>query len=131
MDYAAPILIVDDHQTMRDVTKAIISKLGFERIDQASDGDTALRMLRATPVYQLVISDLQMAPMTGLQLLRAIRQDFALKHIRFLLMTASAELGPVLAGKQAGADAYLLKPFTPQKIRNKIEEMFSRPREVH
>jgi two-component system, chemotaxis family, chemotaxis protein CheY len=123
VDYAAPILIVDDEQIMVRLTKQVLSKVGFDRIDHASDGETALSLLRQHK-HKLVIADLRMQPMGGLQILRAIRQDDDLKHTRFLLMTASLAPEPVVAAKYAGADAYLLKPFTPQQLRAKVIEVF-------
>jgi two-component system chemotaxis response regulator CheY len=123
VDYSAPILIVDDEQVMVGLTKRVLSKAGFERIDHACDGETALNLLRQQK-YALVIADLRMQPISGLQILRTIRQDDELRDIRFVLMTASLEPEPVVAAKYAGADAYLLKPFTPQQLRAKVIEIF-------
>jgi two-component system, chemotaxis family, chemotaxis protein CheY len=123
VDYSAPILIVDDEQVMVRLTKQVLASLGFEHVDHASDGKTALSLLREQK-HKLVIADLRMEPMGGLQILRTIRQDDDLKHTRFLLMTASLAPEPVLAAKFAGADAYLLKPFTPQQLRAKVMQVF-------
>jgi two-component system, chemotaxis family, chemotaxis protein CheY len=105
------------------LTKQVLSKVGFEHIDHAFDGKTALSSLRDQK-HKLVIADLRMQPMGGLQMLRSIRQDDNLKHTRFLLMTASLAPEPVVAAKYAGADAYLLKPFTPQQLRAKVMQVF-------
>ena len=129
INYSAPVLVVDDQAVMVEVTRAILSKLGFERVEQASDADTALSMLRGKGSYQLVISDLRMEPVNGLQLLRSIRQDYELRDIRFILMTVSGDATSVVAAKQAGADAYHLKPFTPQHVKGKIQEVLSRERQ--
>ena len=123
LDYSAPVLIVDDEQVIVSVTKQILSKIGFEQIDHAFDAATALSMLFHKK-YQLVISDLRMQPITGLQLLRAVRQDDQLRGTPFLLMTASHAPEPVMTAKLAGANAYLLKPFTPQQLRTKLDEIF-------
>jgi two-component system, chemotaxis family, chemotaxis protein CheY len=125
IDYSAPILIVDDEQVMVALTKKVLSKVGFEQIDHAVDGETALMLLRQKN-YRLVIADLRMQPVGGLQILRTIRQDHELKDTRFLLMTASLAPEPVAAAKHGGADAYLLKPFTPRQLRAKLNEVFSR-----
>ena len=123
VDYSAPVLIVDDEQVMVRLAKQVLGKVGFEHIDHASDGEMALSLLRKHK-HKLVIADLRMQPMGGLQILRTIRQEDELKHTRFLLMTASLAPEPVVAAKYAGADSYLLKPFTPQQLRAKVIEVF-------
>jgi CheY-like chemotaxis protein len=125
VDHTAPILVVDDQSLMVDVTRRILSRLGFEEIDHESDGENALVRLRSRQ-YQLVICDMHMQPITGLQLLRSVRQDVTLKGTRFLLMTGSVEPATVKAARLAGADAYLLKPFTPEQLKGKVEGIFSR-----
>jgi two-component system, chemotaxis family, chemotaxis protein CheY len=125
VDHTAPILVVDDQSIMVDLTRRILSRLGFEQIDYESDGNKALARLRSRD-YQLVICDMHMQPVTGLQLLRSVRQDKALNGTRFLLMTGSVEPSTVSAARQAGADAYLLKPFTPEQLKGKVVEIFSR-----
>jgi two-component system, chemotaxis family, chemotaxis protein CheY len=123
VDFSAPVLVVDDEMVMVRLTKQVLSKVGFDQIDHACDGEQALGMLRQKK-YQLVIADLRMRPVGGLQILRAVRQDDGLKGIRFLLMTASLAPEPVGAAKYSGADAYLLKPFTPRQLRAKLNEIF-------
>jgi two-component system, chemotaxis family, chemotaxis protein CheY len=108
---------------MVSLTKQVLSNIGFEQIDHASDGEAALTMLRQKK-YQLVIADLRMQPIGGLQLLRTVRQDYELQETRFLLMTASLFPEPVMTAKLAGVDAYLLKPFTPRQLRAKVDEIF-------
>ncbi len=125
VDHTAPVLVVDDQLIMVDLTKRILSRLGFEQIDHEPDGEKALARLRFRS-YQLVICDMHMSPVNGLQLLRSVRQDHDLKSTRFLLMTGSVEPSTVIAAKQAGADAYLLKPFTPEQLKGKVEQIFSR-----
>jgi len=127
VDHTAPVLVVDDQAIMVDLTRRILSRLGFEQIDQELDAEKALFKLRSRE-YQLVICDMHMQPITGLQLLRSVRQDKSLEGTRFLLMTGSVEPSTVMAAKQAGADAYLLKPFTPEQLKGKVEEIFSRYR---
>jgi two-component system, chemotaxis family, chemotaxis protein CheY len=124
VDLSTPILIVDDEQVMVSLAARVLGKIGFEQIDHALDGEQALSMLRRKK-YQMVIADLRMQPIGGLQLLRAIRQEDGFSHIRFVLMTASLAPEPIAAAKQAGADAYLLKPFTPRQLRAKLNEIFA------
>jgi two-component system, chemotaxis family, chemotaxis protein CheY len=127
IDYSAPILVVDDQQVMVDLTMRVLTRIGFDAVDHARDGQTALDMLRRRK-YQLVISDLFMEPISGLEILRTIRADHGLEHTPFLLMTGDVGPGAVIAAKHARADAYLLKPFTPEQLRTKLDEIFSRPR---
>jgi two-component system, chemotaxis family, chemotaxis protein CheY len=122
LDITLPVLLVDDQQIMVDLTRRILARLGFEHVDHTGDGHQALAMLRQGN-YKLVISDLHMEIMGGIQLLRAVRADDQLKTIRFLLMTGSAGVPNVMIAKQAGADAYLLKPFTPEQLRAKLIEI--------
>ncbi len=125
IDYSIPVLIVDDQEVMVDLVKQLVSKIGFAEIDHAYDAETALRMLHERK-YQLVISDLHMKPMGGLQLLRAIRNDDRLKDTPFVMMTNDSSVPAALASKQGGADAYLLKPFTPQQLRANLSKVLSR-----
>jgi two-component system chemotaxis response regulator CheY len=120
LDIAVPILIVDDHKMMVDLIREIAKSLGFEEVDYALDGTDALALLREK-VYGLVISDLQMEPMGGLQLLRAVRADEKLRRIPFIMTSASMEAPHVVAAKHAGVDAYLLKPFTPTQLKAKLD----------
>ncbi len=124
VDHTAPVLVIDDQPVMIDLTRRILSRLGFEQIDHEPDGENGLAKLRSRE-YQLVICDMHMQPITGLQLLRSVRQDDALNGTRFLMMTGSFEPSTVAAARQAGADAYLLKPFTPEQLKAKVEEIFS------
>jgi CheY-like chemotaxis protein len=125
IDYTAPVLVVDDQLMMAELTQRILSRLGFEKINYEPNGEKALARMRSQR-YQLVICDMHMQPVSGLQLLRSIRHDDALKDTRFIVMTGSVEPSTVMAAKQAGADAYLLKPFNPAQMRAKLEEVFSR-----
>lgn len=118
-----PVLIVDDQETIVDFTRRILARLGFENVDHTDDGAKALALLREGK-HKLVISDLHMGAMSGLQLLKAIRADEQLMNTRFLLMTGSVGVPNVVAAKHAGADAYLLKPFTPQQLKAKLTEIF-------
>ena len=98
-DYTTPILVVDDQLIMVQLRKQILNRLGFEQIDHEPDGEKALARLRAGP-YQVVICDIHMRPVNGLELLRSIRQDEALRETRFLLMTGGVEPTTVVQAKQ-------------------------------
>jgi two-component system chemotaxis response regulator CheY len=124
LDLTLPVLVVDDQQIMVDLTRRILARLGFEHVDHTADGHQALAMLRDGK-YKLVMSDLHMQAMGGIQLLRAVRADDQLQTIRFLLMTGSAGVPNVTAAKHAGADAYLLKPFTPEQLKAKLIQIFN------
>ena len=125
IDYSVPVLVVDDEQVMIALVKQLVSNVGFEKVDHAYDGKTALSMLHDRR-YQLVITDLPMKPMDGLQLVRAIRKDDAFKTTSVVLMTMDSSVAAALATKRGGADAYLLKPFTPHQLRAKVKEVLSR-----
>jgi two-component system chemotaxis response regulator CheY len=116
------VLVVDDQQIMVDLTRRLLTRLGFENVDHTLDGQQALAMLR-NGKYKLVISDLHMGAMGGIQLLRAIRADDQLKKLPFLLMTGNVGVPNVVLAKHAGTDAYLLKPFTSDQLRAKLVEI--------
>ena len=125
IDYSAPILVVDDQEAMVQLVKQLVSLMGFRQVDDAPSGELALRLLRAQR-YQLIISDLHMKPMDGLGLLQAVRADENLKATPFLMVTVDHTLPPVLMAKQSGANGYLLKPFTPQQLRDKVSGILSK-----
>ena len=116
--------MVDDQKTMVELTRRVLSRLGFENIDDASDGYQALALLREKK-HKLVISDLRMAAMGGIQLLKTVRADDQLKNTPFILMTGSLDVPNVLAARYAGTDAYLLKPFTQEQLKAKLLEVLS------
>lgn len=118
----SPILIVDDESMMIDVMKALFRRLGFVDIDAAADGSSALEMMRGKR-YGLVLSDLNMQPVNGLELLRKVRTDPDLKPTPFILTTTSLHAASVLAAKRAGVDTCLLKPFTVSQLQKKIEAL--------
>ena len=121
---AEPLLVVDDQKMMLELTRRVLSRLGFENIDEASDGYQALTLLREKK-HKLVISDLHMAAMGGIQLLKAVRADDEIKNTPFILMTGSVGVPNVIVAKYAGIDAYLLKPFTQEQLKAKLLEVLS------
>ena len=120
LDLAIPILVVDDYQTMVRIIRNLLKQLGFDDVDEASDGSDALAKLRERR-YGLVISDWNMEPMTGYELLRHVRADDSLKKTPFIMVTAESKTENVIAAKKAGVDNYIVKPFNAQTLRNKIE----------
>jgi two-component system chemotaxis response regulator CheY len=118
-DQSKPVLVIDDHALTRDLLASILRKFGFD-VDLAADGTEALLKLEERR-YALVISDLNMEPIDGLQIVHSVRKQEEYRETPFLLMTASMATDKVLAAKRAGVDAYILKPFTPQALIAKIQ----------
>ncbi len=114
-----PILVVDDFKMMRRVVKNILNQLGFSNLDEASDGAEALQKLQ-TRSYDLVISDWNMEPMTGIELLQQVRSIEATKNVDFIMLTAEAKPENIVKAKQAGVNSYIVKPFTAKKLKEKL-----------
>ncbi|OIQ93720.1 chemotaxis protein CheY [mine drainage metagenome] len=114
------ILIVDDYKTMLRIIRNLLRQLGFVNIDEATDGAMALSMMRSGANYGLVISDWNMEPMTGLQLLREVRSDAKLKPIPFIMVTAESKSENVIAAKEAGVSNYIVKPFNAETLKAKM-----------
>ncbi len=117
-----PILIVDDYKTMLRIIRNLLKQLGFENVDEAMDGSAALHKLREKP-YHLVISDWNMEPMTGLQLLREVRSDNQLKGMPFIMVTAESKTENVIAAKEAGVNNYIVKPFNAATLKVKMSSV--------
>lgn len=120
LDLSMPILVVDDYQTMIRIIRNLLKQLGFREIDDASDGTAALIRLKQRR-YGLVISDWNMQPMTGYELLQHVRADEILRATPFLMVTAESKLENVVAAKKAGVNNYIVKPFTITTLGAKIE----------
>ena len=114
------ILIVDDYKTMLRIIRNLLRQLGFVNIDEATDGAMALSMMRSGANYGLVISDWNMEPMTGLQLLREVRADAKLKPVPFIMVTAESKSENVIAAKEAGVSNYIVKPFNAETLKAKM-----------
>lgn len=113
------VLIVDDYKTMLRIIRNLLKQLGFNNVDEATDGSMALQMLRVGN-YGLIISDWNMEPMTGLQLLREVRADAKLKAIPFIMVTAESKSENVIAAKEAGVSNYIVKPFNAETLKTKM-----------
>ncbi|SMO48210.1 two-component system, chemotaxis family, response regulator CheY [Balnearium lithotrophicum] len=119
------ILVVDDMAAMRKILRTLLTQLGFKNIDEAEDGKQALEKLRQNPdKYGLVITDWNMPNMTGIELVQAIRSDKRLKHLPILMVTAEAKKENVLTAIKAGVNNYIVKPFTAETLKEKIEAIF-------
>ena len=122
LDLSTNILIVDDYKTMLRIIRNLLKQIGFENVEEATDGGDALARLKARD-FGLVISDWNMAPMTGFELLTAVRADARLKTIPFIMITAESKTENVIAAKQAGVSNYIVKPFNAETLREKIEKV--------
>jgi two-component system chemotaxis response regulator CheY len=122
MDKTMNILIVDDYKTMLRIIRNLLRQLDFNNVDEATDGAQALAMLRSGN-YGLVISDWNMQPMTGLQLLQEVRADGKLRNLPFIMITAESKTENVIAAKQAGVSNYIVKPFNAETLKEKIEKV--------
>ncbi len=125
MDKNMKILIVDDFATMRGIIKNLLRDLGFTNVTEADDGHTALPALRAGS-FDFLITDWNMPIMTGLDLLKAVRGDAKLAKLPVLLVTAEAKRDQIVEAAQAGVNGYVVKPFTANTLKEKIDKIFER-----
>ena len=113
------VVIVDDYTTMLRILRNLLRQLEINNVEEASDGDSAYLLMHKNPP-DLVISDWNMVPVSGLDLLRKVRADAKLKHIPFIMVTAESKTENVIAAKQAGVSNYIVKPFNADTLRAKI-----------
>ena len=123
LDPNMSVLVVDDYSTMIRIIRNLLRQLGFVDVDDASDGASALAKMN-TKRYGLVISDWNMEPMTGYDLLRQVRANPELETTPFIMVTAESKTENVIAAKKAGVDNYIVKPFNAQTLKAKIEAVF-------
>ena len=121
-----PVLVVDDYSTMVRIIRNLLKQLGFVEIDDATDGRAALAKMRERK-YGLVISDWNMEPMTGYDLLQQVRGDEALAETPFIMITAESKTENIIAAKRAGVSNYIVKPFNAQTLKDKIDAVFAAP----
>jgi len=119
VDKNMPILIVDDYKTMLRIIRNLLKQLGFENVEEATDGTMALEKMREKP-FGLIISDWNMEPMTGFELLKQVRADEKLKPIPFIMITAESKTENVVAAKEAGVSNYIVKPFNAETLKTKL-----------
>lgn len=120
VDMNMNVLIVDDYTTMLRIIKNLLKQLGFNNVDEATDGSMALEKVKVKP-YGLVISDWNMEPMTGYEFLKQVRSsEGAYKTVPFIMVTAESKTDNVIAAKQAGVNNYIVKPFNAETLKTKI-----------
>jgi len=122
-DLSMPILVVDDYNTMIRIIRNLLKQIGFENVDDASDGSAALAKMQGKK-YGLVISDWNMEPMTGYDLLREVRASPELSQTPFIMITAESKTENVIAAKKAGVSNYIVKPFNAATLKTKMEAVF-------
>lgn len=124
----AKILIIDDMSTMRKIVSNMLNKIGYTNLDEAEDGDPAWKMINEAhdqgKPYDLIVSDWNMPIMTGLDLLKNIRSSEKFKKLAFLMVTAEAEQANVVIAVKAGVSNFVVKPFSVQILKEKIEKIF-------
>ena len=123
IDKKMPILIIDDYNTMRRIVKNLLKQLGFDNTDEAADGTEAFRKMKEK-TYGLVVSDWNMEPMSGLELLKLVRADAQLKATPFIMVTAESKPENVMIAKQAGVSNYIVKPFNAETLKVKMSSVF-------
>jgi two-component system chemotaxis response regulator CheY len=123
VNHSMPVLVVDDYKTMIRIIRNLLKQLGFANVDDAADGSAALNMMRQKN-YGLVISDWNMEPMTGFELLREVRADDQLSRTPFIMVTAESKTENVIAAKKAGVNNYIVKPFNAATLKAKIDAVF-------
>jgi two-component system chemotaxis response regulator CheY len=122
------ILVVDDFPTMRKIVRQVLRQLGYNDVQEAEDGEAALRILRQKPDIQFVISDWNMPNVTGIELLKSVRADPALKSLPFLMVTAEADKENIVEAVKSGVSSYIVKPFNAATLKEKIEKIFANRR---
>ena len=122
MEKSLNVLIVDDYKTMLRIIRNLLKQIDINNVEEATDGAEALAKLRAGS-FGLVISDWNMLPMSGLQLLQEVRADARLKGLPFIMITAESKAENVIAAKQAGVSNYIVKPFNAETLRDKISKV--------
>ena len=123
MDLSMKVLVVDDFATMRRIVKNVLKQIGFTQILEADDGTTALGVLKDNKI-DLIISDWNMPQMSGLDLLKTVRKEDATREIPFVMVTAEAQKDNVLQAVQAGVSNYIVKPFTADAVKEKLNQVF-------
>jgi len=122
------ILVVDDMATMRKIIKNMLTQIGFTSITEANDGSTAWPMIQQAQEigdpFEFIVSDWNMPQMDGLTLLKNIRSSSTFKDLPFLMITAEAEQGNVVIAVQAGVSNFIVKPFSAQVLKEKIDKIF-------
>ena len=122
-DPSMKFLVVDDFSTMRRILRNLLKELGYTNAEEAEDGAVALNRLRQEK-FDFVVSDWNMPNMTGIELLKNIRADESLKTLPVLMITAEARKENIIEAAQAGANGYIVKPFTAATLDEKLNKIF-------
>ncbi|PKH26388.1 chemotaxis protein CheY [Enterobacterales bacterium CwR94] len=118
-------LVVDDFTTMRRIVRGLLQEQGFNNIDEAEDGQVAWQKLQDKP-FDFVITDWNMPNLDGLELLTTIRQDEGMRSLPVLMVTAEAKKENIIAAARAGANGYVVKPFTGAVLHEKLNKIFEK-----
>lgn len=119
VDKSIAVLVVDDYRSMTRIMRNMLAQLGFMQVDEAASGEAALAMIRDRN-YGLILSDWNMEPMSGLELLRQVRSEARTADTPFVMVTAEAKAENVIAARQSGVSNYVIKPFTLAVLRQKL-----------
>ena len=119
VDKSMNVLVVDDYKSMIRIVRGLLNQLGFFNVDEALDGPAALALIRGK-TYGLVLSDWNMQPMSGLELLKEVRAEERTRSLPFVMVTAEAKAENVVAARQAGVNNYVIKPFTLAVLKQKL-----------
>jgi len=122
LDTSTSVLIVDDYRTMLRIIRNLLRQIGIYAVEEAGDGAEALAKLRERQ-FGLIISDWNMEPMSGLQLLHHVRADETMRTTPFIMVTAESKAENIVTAKQAGVSSYIVKPFTAETLKGKIEKV--------
>lgn len=116
-------LVVDDFATMRKIVKNVLKQINITNVTEAENGKQALEILKKEPQeFELIVSDWIMPEMTGIEFLKACKEDDEVKKIPFVMVTAEAQKDSVIEAIKGGVDNYIVKPFTPDKLQEAIEK---------
>ncbi len=124
IDYSMKVLVVDDFATMRRIIKNILRQIGFTNIVEADDGTTAWELLNKDDSIEFIVSDWNMPQMTGIEFLRKVRASEEFADLPFLMVTAEAQQENIIEAVQAKVSNYIVKPFTPDTLGQKINKIF-------
>ena len=123
-DFSMPILVVDDYNTMVRIIRNLLKQIGYENVDDAANGEIALQKIKEKQ-YGLIISDWNMEPMTGFQLLQKVREERWSAETPFIMVTAESKTDNVVAARRAGVNHYIVKPFNAATLKAKIDTVFT------
>ncbi len=123
-DTSIKILLVDDFSTMRRIIKNLLRKLGYQEIHEAENGEVALEMLKSDN-FNFIIADWNMPKMSGLDLLKTLREDEKYKNTPFMMVTSEANKNNIVTAIEAGADDYIVKPFDANTLREKLKTILN------